>query len=71
MKVYILFRGCRDKYAGRPIAAFRTKKSVRDYVKKNYPYYKKARRTELCQMLWESEYGWLVCNENEPIEVIE
>jgi hypothetical protein len=70
MKIYILFQGWRNNCANHPIAAFRSKKSVRDYVRKNYPDYQGVQRMEPNQMYWQSEYEWLRC-EDETIKVIE
>ena len=69
MKVYILFQGWRNNSNGSPIAAFRTKKSVRDYVKKNYPYYEGVCRVDPNEMYWQEEFYWLKC-EDETIKVI-
>jgi len=69
MKVYILFQGNRNNSNGLPIAAFRTKKLVRDYVKKNYPDYEAIGRVDPNEMYWQEEFNWLKC-EYETIKVI-
>jgi hypothetical protein len=69
MKIYILFQGYRNNSNGLPVAAFRTKKSVRDYVKDNYPDYKGVARVDPNKMYWQEEFYWLKC-EDETIKVI-
>ena len=70
MKVYILFQGYRNNSNGLPIAAFRTKKQLRKWVKDNYPDYKGIARVNPNEMYWQEEFYWLKC-EDETIKVIE
>jgi hypothetical protein len=70
MKIYILFHGWRNNTTGYPDAAFKSKKSVRDYVKKKYPEYKGIARVEPNEMYWQSQYEWLKC-EDEPVKLYE
>ncbi len=69
MKVYILFQGWRNSSNGYPIAAFRTKKQLRKWVKDNYPDYKGIGRVDPNEMYWQEEFYWLKC-EDETIKVI-
>ena len=69
MKIYILFQGWRNNSNGCPIAAFRTKKLLRSWVSKNFPHYDGKSRIDPNEMYWESEFGWLRC-EDETIKVI-
>jgi hypothetical protein len=70
MKVYILFQGWRNNSNGHQIAAFRTKKQLRKWVKDNYPDYKGVGRVDPNEMYWQEEFFWLKC-EDETIKVIE
>jgi hypothetical protein len=69
MKIYILFQGYRNNSNGLPIAAFRTKKQLRKWVKDNYPDYKGVGRVDPNEMYWQEEFYWLKC-EDETIKVI-
>lgn len=70
MKVYILFHGWRNNCNGYPVAAFKSKKAVRDYVVKKFPDMKGTQRLEPNEMYWQSEDYWLRC-EDERINLIE
>lgn len=70
MKIYILFQGWRNNSNGCPIAAFRTKKQLRKWVKDKYPDYKVIGRVDPNEMYWQEEFYWLKA-ENETIKVIE
>ena len=69
MRVYILFHGYRNNTNGYPVAAFRTKKALRDFVKKQPPF-KAVARIEPNEMYWQSEYEWMKA-EDQTIKVIE
>lgn len=70
MRVYILFHGYRNNTNGYPVAAFRAKKALRDFVRKHHPDYKGVARVEPNEMYWQSEYEWMKA-EDQTIEVIE
>lgn len=70
MKIYILFQGYRNNSNGGPIAAFRTKKQLRKWVKENYPTYEAIGRVDPNEMYWQEDFYWLKC-EDETIKVID
>ena len=70
MRVYILFHGYRNNTNGYPVAAFRTKKALRDFVRKHHPDYKGVARIDPNEMYWQSEYEWMKA-EDQTIKVIE
>ena len=70
MKVYILFHGYRNNCNGYPVAAFKSKKSVREFVPKKYPEFQGKHRIEPSEMYWESGSEWLKC-EDYQVQVIE
>lgn len=56
-KIFILFGGYTGDDKGDPIAAFKTKKAARDFVRKEFPEARGAERTSPSELYWQWEGG--------------
>jgi hypothetical protein len=63
MKIYILFSGHISCDKGSPIAAFKTKKALREFVREEYPDARGPNRMEKNEMYWEDECWWIKCDD--------
>jgi len=64
MKIHILMTGLRGDCQGYPQAAFKTKKDLKRYVKKEYPEARGINRMEPNELYWEDEQGrWFRCDD--------
>lgn len=63
MRVYILSHGWRNNSVGYPVGAFKTKRSVREYVRSKFPQMKGTHRLNPNEMYWQSEGEWMKCDD--------
>lgn len=70
MKIHILMTGLRGDCQGYPEAAFKTKKALREFMRKEFPEARGTNRMEPNELYWEDEHGgWARCDTQ--IELVE